>query len=53
MRLHERPSVYGGLRLDDIFPQPLKKMRPISVVFKNRRLVDSPHHNMVKGTRDV
>jgi hypothetical protein len=36
MGLHERPSIYGGLRLDDVFPQPVKKARPILIVSKNR-----------------
>ena len=36
MSLHERPSIYGGLRFDDVFPQPVKKTRPILVVSKNR-----------------
>ena len=34
MRLHERPSIYGGLRLDDVLPQPVNKMRTILVVYK-------------------
>jgi hypothetical protein len=36
MGLHERPSIYGGLRFGDVFPQPVKKTRPIFAVFKNR-----------------
>ena len=36
MGLHERPSIYGGLRFDDVFPQPVKKARPILIVSKNR-----------------
>jgi hypothetical protein len=36
MGLHERPSIYGGLCFDNVFPQPVKKTRPIFTVFKNR-----------------
>ena len=53
MRFHKRPSLYRRLRLDDVFPQVLKKTRPILVVFKNRCFVNFPDHNMVKGARDI
>jgi hypothetical protein len=36
MSLHEHPSIYGGLRFDNVFPQPVKKARPILIVSKNR-----------------
>jgi hypothetical protein len=53
VRPHERPRIYGGLRFHDVLPQPAKKTNPILVVFKNRRFVDSPHHDMVKSTGSV
>jgi len=36
MGSHEHPSIYGGLGFDNVFPQPVKKTRPIFAVFKNR-----------------
>jgi hypothetical protein len=53
VRPHERPRIYGGLRFGDVLPQPIKKTNPILVVFKNRYLVDSPHHDMVQSTGSV
>jgi len=53
MGFHEHPRIEGGLRLEDVLAQTGKKARPVLVIIKNIRSVDSPHHDMVKGAGSI
>ena len=53
MVVHEDPCVYGAFAIAHCLAEALQKSGLVLVVFKDCGLVDTPDHDVVKGTGDI
>ncbi len=49
----KNPHTNGAFPFCDIFAEAIEKPRLINIVFKYLRLVDAPHHDMMRGSRHI
>jgi hypothetical protein len=50
---HEDPGIDRAFALCDILTQALQKTGLVLIVLEDDGLIDTPHHDMMQGARDV
>ncbi len=53
MVVHENPGINGTFPLHNVLSEAFKKARLVLLVVEYVCLVDSPHHDMVQGSRHI